>query len=96
MAKLVIVLLCVLTGVAALPRGASAKADAFPFVIPWDDAARTAIDVSALNPAPLDQSRRITIRGDHFYGGTGCRVNPMYTDAASGSRPRILSGVLSI
>ncbi len=46
MAKLAIVLLCVLTGVAALPRGASAEVEAFPFAIPWDDAAGTAIDAS--------------------------------------------------
>ncbi|MCJ7821913.1 MAG: glycoside hydrolase family 5 protein, partial [Armatimonadetes bacterium] len=85
MAKLAIVLLCALTGVAALPRGASAKADAFPFVIPWNDAARTAIDVSDLNPAPLDESRRITIRGDHFYDATGRRVRFVGTNFAAGA-----------
>ncbi len=85
MARLVIVLLCVLTGMAALPRGASADADPFPFVIPWDDAARTAVDVSALNPAPLDETRRITIRGDHFYDATGRRVRFVGTNFGAGA-----------
>ncbi|MBV9470690.1 MAG: carbohydrate binding domain-containing protein, partial [Abitibacteriaceae bacterium] len=46
----------------------------FPFVIPWDDASKTITDVSSLNPAPLDESRRISIKNGHFRDATGRRV----------------------
>ncbi len=46
----------------------------FPFVIPWDDAAVNATDVSFLNPAPLEERHRITARDGHFYDATGKRV----------------------
>ncbi len=54
--------------------GAARAAEPFPFVIPWDDGSPTVVDVSALNPAPLDDSRRITIRDGRFYDQTGRRV----------------------
>ena len=50
------------------------KSEMFPFVIPWDDAAKTATDVSGLNPAPIDETRRISVKGPHFVDGTGRRV----------------------
>jgi hypothetical protein len=43
----------------------------FPFVIPWDDASKNAVDVSYLNPAPLEEKHRIVARGSHFYDQTG-------------------------
>src|SRR2546425_9297528 len=50
------------------------KPEMFPFVIPWDDASKTVTDVSSLNPAPLDDSRRISVKGPHFEDETGRRA----------------------
>ncbi len=57
----------------------------FPFVIPWDDASRNAVDVSALNPAPLDDSRRIAVKGAHFVDRTGRRVRFLGTNFTFGA-----------
>lgn len=58
----------------AIPAMAQTQPGWFPFVIPWDDAAKTAVDVSYLNPAPIDESRRVSARDGHFYDATGRRV----------------------
>ncbi len=52
----------------------------FPFVIPWDDAATTLTDVSRLNPAPLDETRRVVVKDGHFYDKTGRRVRFLGTN----------------
>jgi len=57
----------------------------FPFVMPWDDATRTAVNVSALNPAPLDAKRAIVIKDGHFFDRTGRRVRFVGTDFAAGA-----------
>jgi hypothetical protein len=63
---------------------AAAESVPFPFVIPWNDAAKTVVDVSALNPAPLDESRRIAARDGHFYDVTGRRVRFVGTNITAG------------
>lgn len=52
----------------------------FPFVIPWDDSRPTAVDVSQLNPAPINATRRITVKGSHFVDETGRRVRFLGTN----------------
>jgi len=64
---------------------ASGSPERFPFVLPWDDASKTAADVSALNPAPLDESRRVVIKEGHFLDGTGRRVRFVGTNFAAGA-----------
>jgi hypothetical protein len=46
----------------------------FPFVLPWDDAAKTVIDVSHLNPTPAGVNGRIVAKNGHFYDGKNNRV----------------------
>ncbi len=59
-----------------MPSATAQTADAplFPFVIPWDDASKTSVDVSNLNPAPLSAVSRITVKDGHFFDATGRRV----------------------
>lgn len=57
----------------------------FPFVMPWDDASKTVIDVSRLNPAPLTDKHRIAVKGAHFYDQSGRRVRFLGTDFAAGA-----------
>jgi hypothetical protein len=71
--------------VAALACAMGGAAGPFPFVMPLGDASRTAVDVSALNPAPLDASRRLVIRGGRFIDGTGRRVRFVGVDVTAGS-----------
>lgn len=59
---------------AAFAQEQPSGAATFPFVLPWDDATSTAVDVSRLNPAPLEEKHRITARNGHFYDTTGRRV----------------------
>lgn len=63
--------LCVL---AALSAPAVAQDASFPFVMRWDDAAKNAVDVSFLNPAPLTEKQRVVVRGGQFRDGSGRRV----------------------
>ena len=58
---------------------------AFAFVIPFNDTGRSVVDVSALNRAPLDASRRISIRDGRFLDATGRRVRFLGVDVAAGS-----------
>jgi hypothetical protein len=56
---------------------ATARADGpdwFDFVIPWDDAAPGATDVSALNPTPAGGRGFVTAKDGHFYDEKGNRV----------------------
>lgn len=83
-ARLITRLLLVL----ALPSLAPVRADTperFPFVIPADDRARTPVDVSALNPAPLTERSRIVARNGHFYTLSGRRVRFVGTNFAAGA-----------
>jgi hypothetical protein len=57
----------------------------FPFVMPWDDATKTATDVSFLNPAPLTDKHRISVRDGRFFDGTGRRVRFMGTGTSAGA-----------
>jgi hypothetical protein len=59
--------------------GASSVAQAqeagrFPFVIPWDDASKTVVDVGALNPTPAGVNGFVKARDGHFYDEKGDRV----------------------
>ena len=72
-----------------LAQAAGNAAERFPFVIPWNDTAQTITNVSALNPAPLDESRRVVIKDGHFLDKTGRRVRFVGTNfAAGGCFPR--------
>ncbi len=57
-----------------LATPAVAQDASFPFVMPWDDAAKNAVDVSFLNPAPLTEKHRVVVRGGQFRDLTGRRV----------------------
>ncbi len=46
----------------------------FPFTLPWNDAKKTVTDLSDLNPAPLLDKHRITVKNGHFADQTGRRV----------------------
>ena len=64
---------------------ATGGARGFPFVLPWDDASRTITDVSALNPAPLNEPRRVAVKGGHFVDRTGRRVRFFGTNITAGA-----------
>ncbi len=57
----------------------------FDFALPWDDKLPTITDVSALNPAPIDESRRLKVQDGHFRDGTGRRVRFLGTNFAAGA-----------
>ena len=67
------------------PNANASTAARFPFVIPWNDASKTATDVSFLNPAPLTDARRVTVRSGHFYDATGRRVRFLGTNFVAGA-----------
>jgi hypothetical protein len=67
-----------------MPNSAQDASSSFPFVIPWDDAAKTATDVSALN-APLNEKSRLVIKDGHFYDGNGKRVRFVGTNFGAGA-----------
>ncbi len=46
----------------------------FPFVLPWDDATSSIIDVSSLNPVPAGADGFIQARDGHFWDGKGQRI----------------------
>ena len=83
--------LIAITACYAAPSARSQPASAppperrFPFVMPWDDVKKTAVDVSALNPAPLTDKRRIAIKNGHFYDQTGRRVRFLATNIGGGA-----------
>ena len=73
-----------------------ASAQTFPFELPWDDAAKTATDVSDLNPAPLTGAQRIVIKDGHFADATGRRVRLLGTNivaSAAFTRPEDAAAV---
>ena len=43
-------------------------------MLPWDDASKTVVDVSALNSVPAGKNGAIVARGGHFYDGAGRRI----------------------
>ena len=55
------------------PSSAQSPA-AFPFVLPWDDASKTVVDVGALNPVPAGVNGAIVAKNGHFYDGKGRRI----------------------
>jgi hypothetical protein len=79
------VLVTCLLATALAPSCAAGQEQRFPFAIPWNDATHSAVDVSSLNPAPLDESRRIAVRDGHFCDATGRRVRFVGTNLAAGA-----------
>lgn len=57
----------------------------FPFVIPWDDAAKTATNVGSLNPVPAGKDGFLTIKDGHFFDGAGRRVRFLGTNLTFGA-----------
>ena len=57
----------------------------FDFALPWDDKLATITDVSALNPAPIDETRRLKVQDGHFRDATGRRVRFLGTNFAAGA-----------
>ena len=45
----------------------------FPFSIPWDDASKTVIDCSSLNPTPAGVSGYVQAKGGQFIDAKGNR-----------------------
>ena len=68
-----------LLALAALP----ARAQTFPFALPWDDGAPTPTSLADLNPAPLTGTHRIQVSGGHFVDQTGRRVRLLGTNVGS-------------
>ena len=69
---------------------APARAQTFDFVLPWDDAAPTSTSDAALNPAPLTDAQRVSVRDGHFFDATGRRVRFVGTNfvaSANFARP---------
>jgi hypothetical protein len=73
-----------ITGVARVGT-VNAQESRFPWAMPWDDASKTVADVSFLNPAPLTNAHRISVRNGHFSDTTGRRVRIMGTNFGSGA-----------
>ncbi len=51
-----------------------ARAQSFPFELPWDDSAPGATNVGDLSPAPLTDKQRIAVKNGHFVDASGRRV----------------------
>ncbi len=66
----------------ATPQAATEQP--FAFVLPWNDASKTVIDASGLNPAPLNESRRLRAVGGHFRDATGRRVRLLGVNITAG------------
>ena len=65
-------------------------AQTFPFVLPWNDSAKTSISTADLNPAPLAEAQRVRVKDGHFFDGTGRRVRFVganFTSSANFTRP---------
>jgi hypothetical protein len=71
------------TSTQVLAQNAAAE-KLFPFVLPWNDASKTAVDVSALNPAPLDETRRLRVEDGRFRDATGRRVRFLGVNVGAG------------
>ena len=54
-----------------------------PFDLPWDDGAKTSIDASDLNPAPLTEMQRVAVKNGHFFDKSGRRVRFLGTNITS-------------
>lgn len=74
--------LALLSLLAAAPRATpAAPPPAFPFVIPWDDARPSPLDVSGLNDGPAGSHGFIVVKNGHFAeSGTGKRVRFLGTN----------------
>ena len=86
------VLLAILLSSISLP----ARAQTFPFELPWDDSAQSATSVGDLNPAPLTNAQRISVKDGHFVDATGRRVRFLGTNIVSSAaftRPEEASSV---
>jgi hypothetical protein len=68
----------------AAKSGSRAGAATFPFVIPWDDASPTLVDVSSLNDGPAGSHGFIQVKGGHFVeADTGKRIRFVGVDMAA-------------
>ena len=73
-----------------------ARAQTFPFEMPWDDSAPSATNVADLNPAPLTEKQRIAIKNGHFADASGRRVRFLGTNivaSAAFTRPEDAAAV---
>ncbi|BCM91765.1 hypothetical protein IAD21_03640 [Abditibacteriota bacterium] len=71
----------VVLGTLAFCSLASAQTPAkFPFSLPWDDATRTVISAADLNPAPLTNTQKISVKDGHFFDASGRRVRFLGTN----------------
>ena len=91
MSRIPLLLAILLAGI-ALP----ARAQNFPFELPWDDNAKNATSAADLNPAPLTDAQRIQIKDGHFVDATGRRVRFLGTNlvaSANFTRPEEAAAV---
>ncbi len=81
----------VVLGTVALCSLASAQTPVkFPFSLPWNDITRTVISAADLNPAPLTNTQKISVKDGHFFDASGRRVRFLGTNLvgnANFSRP---------
>ena len=73
------------TTVPAVPVPATPVAQPFDFALPWDDKLPTIVDVSSLNPAPIDETRRLRVQDGDFRDATNRRVRFLGTNFAGGA-----------
>ena len=62
----------------------SAAADLFPFVLPWDDATPSIIDLSAWNEAPAGKHGFVVVKDGHLFAG-GKRLRIFGVNVAFGA-----------
>ena len=60
-----------------------ARAQTFPFELPWDDSSLTPTSLADLNPAPLTGAQRIAVKDGHFVDQSGRRVRLLGTNVTS-------------
>lgn len=73
-----------------------ARAQTFPFALPWDDSSASATNVGNLNPAPITNLQRVTVKNGHFADATGRRVRFLGTNivaSAAFTRPEDAAAV---
>ncbi len=73
-----------------------ARAQTFPFALPWDDSSASATNVGNLNPAPITNLQRVTVKDGHFADATGRRVRFLGTNivaSAAFTRPEDAAAV---
>jgi hypothetical protein len=64
-------------------RPAAEDSSAFPFVMPWDDASASVVNVGFLNPVPAGGGGFVRARDGHFFDEKGRRVRFIGVNMAS-------------